>query len=162
MVLRRRAAGSFPQAQRYAFPPSQSKRRMVVVHGAWGRIYGLADFYARTVLLVAVPSYRIRYGLQLAHDPVVVFYTYRMAPEVHHPAIWRTQAIYQISDILPGYGSWRVPLRRAVANYRLHRRQEWTQDIPFLIVCMIILVLLDYSLRAVFSMVSATRLLNFP
>ena len=67
---------------------------MVVIHGFGCRIYDPGNHHARPIFLVAISPYWVRYGLQLAHDPVVVFHTYRMVPEIHHPEIWRTQALY--------------------------------------------------------------------
>ena len=106
---------------------------MVVIYGHWCSFYDVTHIYARTVLLVAFPSHRIRYGVQLAHDSALVLNTYRMGSQVHNLAIWRDQSVSKISAALSGDGTWGVPIWRDMAYNRCHCRQERTQDILILI-----------------------------
>ena len=106
---------------------------MVVIHGYWCSFHDIYHTHARTILLVAVSSHWLCYGMQLANDSVVVLNIYRMDSQVYDIALWWNQGLSKVSFTFLGDGAWGIPIRWDMAYNRLHRWQKRTQNIPILI-----------------------------
>ena len=106
---------------------------MAFVHGYWRSFYDIYHTHARTILLVAVSSHRLCYGMQLANDSVVVLNIYRMDSQVYDIALWWNQGLSKVSLTFFRDGAWGISIWWDMAYNRLHRWQKRTQDIFILI-----------------------------